>query len=160
MRLFACSLASTLLAAALPAATPGLAHPPGATHAPPAASAQAEEDLAAAIKPARLKPGVVRLHVANLHCKSCARKLARKLYTTPGVLRVRTYVGKNMAVVEVRPKRRVELARLWRAAELAEQQPIALLVRDKKLVAKDLAEALRVLREELAQAGAARAPRR
>lgn len=90
--------------------------------------------------PRVLPQGVIEIHVEDLHCKTCAKKLARKLYVTPGVKRVRTYVEKDLAVIELQPKKEVELARLWRAAELAEQKPVALLVLDKKLVAKDFAE--------------------
>ncbi len=120
-----------------------------------ATPAQEADNPAEAIKPRKLPQGVIELHVADLHCKTCAKKLARKLYTTPGVMRVRTYVSKDLAIIELQPKKSVELARLWRAAELAEQKPIAMLVMNKKLVAKDLAKALEELAEQ-PQRGTAR----
>lgn len=100
------------------------------------ANASSEEE-----EPRVLPEGVVEIQVENLHCKTCAKKLARKLYTTPGVKRVRTYVDKNLAIIELQPEKEVELAKLWKAAKLADQKPIELLVLDKKFVAKDFEEA-------------------
>lgn len=94
-------------------------------------------DPAEAIKARKLPPGVIELHVADLHCKTCAKKLARRLYATPGVRRVRPNVAKDLVTIELVPKKDVDLALLWRAAEAAEQTPIALLVAEHKLVAKD-----------------------
>lgn len=91
-------------------------------------------------EPRVLPEGVVEIQVENLHCKTCAKTLARKLYTTPGVKRVRTYVDKNLAIVELQPDKEVELVKLWRATEQAKQKPIALLVLDQKLGAEDFAE--------------------
>ncbi|MEM6799642.1 MAG: heavy metal-associated domain-containing protein [Planctomycetota bacterium] len=107
-----------------------------------AVTAEAPADPADAIKSRKLPQGTIELHVADLHCKTCARKLARSLYKTPGVQKVRTYVSKDLAIIVLQPKKEVQLARLWLAAEAAQQKPLAILVMDKKLVAKDLADAI------------------
>ena len=88
-------------------------------------------------KPRVLPQGVVEIEVAELHCKTCAKRLARKLYSTPGVMRVRTYVKKNLAIIELQPRKQVKLTKLWLAAEAADQQPLELRVLDQRLVAKD-----------------------
>lgn len=95
-------------------------------------------------EPGRVLPqGVIELHVADLHCQGCAKRLARKLYATPGVKRVRTYVKKDLAIIELQPKKQVELAKLWSAAIAAKQEPVTMLVLDKKLVAADFEETLK-----------------
>src|SRR5262245_14461134 len=39
------------------------------------------------------------IHVGDLHCKTCAKKIARRLYTVKGVMKVRTDVAADVAVV-------------------------------------------------------------
>ncbi|MEN1678043.1 MAG: heavy metal-associated domain-containing protein [Planctomycetota bacterium] len=99
-----------------------------------------------------LPQGVIELYVVDLHCKTCAKKLARKLYATPGVKRVQASVKQNRAVITLQPRKQVDLAKIWRAAELAEQKPVTLLVLDKKLTADDF--------EKVANKQATRATRR
>jgi len=96
-----------------------------------------EREQRAAQKPRVLPQGVVEIEVANLHCKTCAKRLARKLYATPGVMRVRTYVKQNLAVIQLQPRKQVKLSGLWLAAEAADQHPLELRVLDERLVAKD-----------------------
>ncbi|MEM9185011.1 MAG: heavy-metal-associated domain-containing protein [Planctomycetota bacterium] len=103
-------------------------------------SAQVGADDQPSEKPRVLPQGVIEIHVEDLHCQSCAKKLARKLYATPGVKRVRTYVKQDLAIVELQPKKTVDLAKLWRATELSDQKPVALLVLDKRLVAEDFSQ--------------------
>ncbi|MEM8865169.1 MAG: heavy metal-associated domain-containing protein [Planctomycetota bacterium] len=88
-------------------------------------------------EPRVLPQGTVELQVEQLHCSNCAKKLARKLYATPGIKKVKTDVKANLATIQLQPKKTVELAKLWAAAEAAKQKPVAILVLDKKLVAED-----------------------
>jgi copper chaperone CopZ len=86
----------------------------------PAESPPAEAPPAEAGSPAtaRLKVGErdTVIHVGDLHCKTCAKKIARRLYTVKGVMKVRTDVEANVAVVTPQTKKTLDVKALWNAA--------------------------------------------
>ena len=66
------------------------------------------------------------IYVDNMHCKACAKKIARKLYTVPGVIAVHADVGKNLAVVTPQKKKDLSPRKLWEAVEAAKFKPVKL----------------------------------
>lgn len=87
-----------------------------------------------------LPPGIVELHVEDLHCNGCAKKLARKLYAAPGVKKVKASVADDKATITLQQDKEPDLAKLWEAAKQAGQVPVALLVADRRYEASDFEE--------------------
>lgn len=59
----------------------------------------------------------IRVH--NMHCDACAKKIARKLYTVPGVVEVRADVAKNIAYVVPQKEKNLSPRTLWESVEAA-----------------------------------------
>jgi copper chaperone CopZ len=59
------------------------------------------------------------IHVHDMHCGECAKKIARKLYAIPGVVEVRADVGKNVAFVVPQKDKTLSARSLWDAVESA-----------------------------------------
>ena len=57
------------------------------------------------------------IHVHNMHCENCAKKIARKLYAVPGVVEVRADVPKNIAYVVPQKEKALSPKILWEAVE-------------------------------------------
>lgn len=89
--------------------------------------------------PKPLPPGLVKIEFETLHCAGCARQVARNLYKTPGVMRVKANLQHNLVWVTVQPKKQIDLAKVWAATKTKDAQPAALLIGDKRLVEKDFA---------------------
>jgi copper chaperone CopZ len=66
------------------------------------------------------------IHVGNLHCKTCAKKIARKLYTVKGVAKVRSDVKANLVVITPQRKKQLDVKKLWAAATKAGFAPVKL----------------------------------
>jgi copper chaperone CopZ len=92
-------------------------------------------------KPAALKlaPGETAIYITNMHCPTCAKKIAGKLYRVKGVMKVRTDVKKNLAVVTAQSKKQVDPKAAWTAVRQAGFKPTKLVgpqgtfVADEKL---------------------------
>jgi copper chaperone CopZ len=91
-------------------------------------------------KPAELKlaPGETAIYISNMHCPTCAKKIAGKLYRIKGVVKVKTDVKKNLAVVTPQAKKQVDPKAAWSAVRAAGFKPTKLIgpqgtfVADKK----------------------------
>src|ERR1043166_393938 len=59
------------------------------------------------------------IHVHNMHCGECAKKIARKLYAIPGVVEVRADVDKNIAYVVPQKDKSLPARQMWEAVESA-----------------------------------------
>ena len=59
------------------------------------------------------------IHVHDMHCNDCAKKIARKLYAIPGVVEVRADVNKNIAYVVPQKDKTLTPRALWEAVESA-----------------------------------------
>ena len=59
------------------------------------------------------------VYVTDLHCKHCAKRLARKLFAVPGVTKVRANVKQDMAIVMPEKDKVICPLKLWQAAEAA-----------------------------------------
>lgn len=64
--------------------------------------------------------------VTDMHCGACAKKIARKLYAVPGVVKVQTSVKKSVAVVTPQKTRQVAPRAVWEAVEKAGFKPVKL----------------------------------
>ncbi len=62
--------------------------------------------------------------VKDMHCSNCAKKIARRLYTVPGVVKVQTDVKKDFAVITPQAGKNVSPKRLWEAVEAADFEPV------------------------------------
>ncbi len=59
------------------------------------------------------------IHVQDMHCGECAKKIARKLYAIPGVVEVRADVPKNIAYVVPQKDKTLASKAMWEAVESA-----------------------------------------
>lgn len=57
------------------------------------------------------------IHVGDLHCKHCAKKIASKLYAVKGVVKVRTDLKADVAIVSPQSKKKLDPVALWKAAQ-------------------------------------------
>lgn len=83
-------------------------------------------DTLAQPAPAPLPPGRVEIAVEDLHCPSCAKKVARKLYAVRGVKKVSSDVKKDLVFVTLARGATPDPATLWRAVEAGGQTPVLL----------------------------------
>ncbi len=78
----------------------------------------------AAPAPDKAPPKLITIKVSDMHCGSCAKKIARKLYAVPGVVKVQTDVSKHTAVVTPQAGAPPQLKLIWEAVEKAGFQPL------------------------------------
>ncbi|MEQ8847073.1 heavy-metal-associated domain-containing protein [Botrimarina sp.] len=77
-------------------------------------------------QPQPLAPGIVQVTVEDLHCATCARKAARKLYAVKGVRKVTASLANDTLVITLPADRQAPVASLWRAVTDAELKPVSL----------------------------------
>ena len=100
------------------------------------ADAPQQPAKAAALK---LAPGETVIYITNMHCPTCAKKIAGKLYRVKGVMKVRTDVKKNLAIVTAQSKKQIDAKAAWNAVRQAGFKPAKLIgpqgtfIADKKL---------------------------
>ncbi len=56
------------------------------------------------------------LYVGDLHCQHCAKSVSSKLFTVKGVVKVRTDVKADVAIVTPQNKKKLDPMELWKAA--------------------------------------------
>ncbi len=71
---------------------------------------------AAKAKP-KIAPNETAIYVGSLHCKTCAKKISRKLFAVKGVMKVRTDLKANLAIVTPQKKKKLDPLALWTAAQ-------------------------------------------
>ena len=59
------------------------------------------------------------IYVTDMHCENCAKKLASKLYTVPGVVQVKANVAADVAFVIHQKTKDPQPLGLWEATEAA-----------------------------------------
>lgn len=64
------------------------------------------------------------VYVKDMHCNSCAKKIAGKLYAVPGVVSVKTNYKKGTAVVTPQKSKTPSPKALWEAVEAATFKPV------------------------------------
>jgi copper chaperone CopZ len=90
------------------------------------AAAPAAESTAPVKTKLKIAKTDTAIHVGNLHCKTCAKKIARKLYTVKGVVKVRSDVKANVVVITPQNKKQLDVKKLWAAATKAGFAPVKL----------------------------------
>jgi copper chaperone CopZ len=80
-------------------------------------------------KPAEVKlaKNEIAIYVGDMHCAHCAKKIAGKLYRVKGVVKVRTDVKKNLAIVTPQAKKQVDSKAAWAAVRSAGFKPTKLI---------------------------------
>lgn len=68
---------------------------------------------------AEKKTNFTRIVVTDMHCETCAKKIAAKLYLVPGVKEVRAHVKKDTAYVVPQQQKLPSAKALWEAVESA-----------------------------------------
>jgi copper chaperone CopZ len=66
------------------------------------------------------------IHVKDMHCTDCAKKIARKLYAVKGVKGVRAVVKTNTATVTPEKGKQPSPLAMWTAVEEAGFTPVKL----------------------------------
>jgi copper chaperone CopZ len=93
----------------------------------------------AKIAAVKLAPGETAIYITNMHCPTCAKKIAGKLYRVKGVMKVKTDVKKNLAIVTAQSKKQINPKAAWTAVRQAGFKPAKLIgpngtfVADEKL---------------------------
>lgn len=64
-------------------------------------------------------PGDIVIHVGDLHCVHCAKRISSKLYAVKGVVKVRTDLKADVAIITPQKKKTVDSLALWAAAKKA-----------------------------------------
>jgi copper chaperone CopZ len=85
----------------------------------------------------KLAPGETAIYITNMHCPTCAKKIAGKLYRVKGVMRVKTDVKKNLAIVTAQSKKQVDPKAAWTAVRQAGFKPKKLIGPQGTFVADD-----------------------
>lgn len=67
------------------------------------------------------------LFVGDMHCVNCAKRISRKLYIVKGVLKVRTDLKLDVAIVTPQRGKKLDAKALWSAATASGILPIKLL---------------------------------
>ena len=76
--------------------------------------------------PTKLAPGIVVVTVEDMHCATCAKKVARKLYAIKGVKRVAPSLEKDLVTVHVPADQPVAVVRIWSAVAASGVKPVEL----------------------------------
>jgi len=74
-----------------------------------------------------LKGRATAIYVENMHCKNCAKNIARKLYAVPGVVAVHADVKKNLALVTPQRGKDPSPKAMWEATKAAKHKPVKLI---------------------------------
>jgi copper chaperone CopZ len=77
-------------------------------------------------EPTRLAPGIVVVAVEDMHCATCAKKVARKLYAVKGVKRVAPSLEKDVVTVHVPADQPVAVVTIWSAVAASGVKPVEL----------------------------------
>lgn len=98
-------------------------------------SAAHSADQQPAKKGPKLAPQQTAIFVSDLHCSSCAKKIARGLYKIKGVSRVSTSVIGNYAIVTPQKDKRVAAPLIWSVVQSTKFEPVKLIGPDGVYVA-------------------------
>ena len=70
------------------------------------------------------EPTLITIRVADMHCATCARKIAGRLVTVPGVLQAKANPTTNIATVTPQKTKAPSPKALWEAVEKAGFKPL------------------------------------
>lgn len=83
--------------------------------------------VATAVKALKVAEQETIIFVEDIHCASCAKKVSSRLFRIKGVMRVRTNVKYDAAVVTPQAKKPLDAAAAWAALQQAGYQPTRLI---------------------------------
>lgn len=89
-----------------------------------------------------LPPGIVEVAVDDMHCATCAKKVARKLYAVKGVKRVSPSLEKDVVTVHLPAGQPVPVVRIWSAVSAGGVKPVELRFEAERLDAEAIAPLL------------------
>lgn len=81
-------------------------------------------DRVLAETPVNPKPNYTTIKVDDMHCLTCAKKIAARLYAVPGVVKVHADVDKNLAFVVPQKDKMPSPRAIWEAVEKAGFEPL------------------------------------
>ncbi len=84
-------------------------------------------DIPAVKKTLKLREGETAIFVGDMHCGNCAKKVARKLYGVKGVVKVRSDIKIDVAIVTPQQNKQLDPKALWAATEASGILPIKLI---------------------------------
>lgn len=84
-------------------------------------------DIAAVKKSLKMREGETAIFVGDMHCAGCAKKVARKLYGVKGVVKVRSDIKIDVAIVTPQQNKQLDPKALWAATEKSGIMPIKLI---------------------------------
>lgn len=84
-------------------------------------------DLAAVKKALKMRDNETAIFVGDMHCAGCAKKVARKLYGVKGVVKVRTDIKVDVAIVTPQQNKELDTNALWAATEASTILPIKII---------------------------------
>lgn len=85
-----------------------------------------DEAVLAARKTLKVAKGETLVFFEDLHCATCAKKVTGRLFKVKGVMRVRTNVKLDVAVVTPQAKKPFDAETAWKALQEAGYQPTRL----------------------------------
>jgi copper chaperone CopZ len=103
----------------------------------PAAEGPDEAAVATAVKALKVREGETIVFVTDLHCATCAKKVTSRLFKLKGVMRVRTSVKLDAAVITPQTKKTIDVAAAWEALQEAGYQPTHLAGPEGVFIAHD-----------------------
>lgn len=84
-------------------------------------------DIAAVKRTLKMREGETAIFVGDMHCAGCAKKVARKLYGVKGVVKVRSDIKIDVAIVTPQQNKQLDPKALWAATEKSGIMPIKLI---------------------------------
>ena len=82
-----------------------------------------EAAVATAVKALKVGEGETIVFVTDLHCANCAKKVTSRLFKLKGVMRVRTSVKLDAAVITPQKKKTIDVEAAWTTLQEAGYQP-------------------------------------
>jgi len=71
-------------------------------------------------------PEITTVHVRDMHCENCARKIARKLFAVSGVVKVQASVKQDLVLVTPQAGKTLSARAIWEAVIDGEAEPTKL----------------------------------
>jgi copper chaperone CopZ len=85
----------------------------------------------------KIAPHEVAIYIGDMHCNNCAKKIAAKLYRVKGVVKVRTSLKENLAVVTPQAKKPIDAKAAWAAIAKAGFEPTKMVSPEGTFVADE-----------------------
>ncbi len=84
------------------------------------------DETAADKPPVKVAANETAIYVVDMHCAGCAKKVSSRLFKVKGVMKVRTDIKADVAVVTPQTKKQIDPKAAWAAVQAAGQVPVKL----------------------------------